>query len=243
MSLQKGFHEPGEKPRRFYKDVEIRAVETGHAVLLDGRGPSAAGGRKLVLPTEALAQLCADEWVGQDEFIDLAAMSATRLAYTALEAIPPARDATASQFADYAGSDLICYFADDPVALVVEQTKAWVPILERVEIELGLVFVRAKGIRHRAQPDASLAAVRDLALSLDDFGLAGLAFGAPLFGSAILTLALQRGWIEGHEAHTLSRVDDAFQEGKWGIDEEAAIRTAGLLKESQMLAQWFSALR
>ena len=241
--MQKGFHEPGEKPRRFYKDVEIRAVETGHTVLLDGRGPSAAGGRKLVLPTEALAQLCADEWAGQGEFIELAGMSATRLAYTALEAIPPAREPTADQFADYAGSDLICYFAEEPIALVVEQTKAWEPILERAETELGLVFVRANGIRHRAQPEASLAAVRNLALGLDDFGLAGLAFGAPLLGSAILTLALQRGWINGDEVHHLSRVDDAFQESKWGIDEEAAIRTAGLLKESQMLAQWFTALR
>ena len=241
--MQKGFHEPGEKPRRFYKAVEVREVETGHAVLLDGRGPSSAGGLKLVLPTAALAQLCADEWAGQGEHIELAAMSATRLAFTAIEAIPPVRDATAEQFADYAGSDLICYFAEEPVALVVEQTKAWEPILERAETELSLVFLRAKGIRHRTQPSSTLATVQELALNLDNFGLAGLAFGAPLFGSAILTLALQRGWFSGEEAHHLSRVDDAFQERKWGIDEEAAIRTAGLLKESRMLAKWFSALR
>ncbi len=241
--MQKGFHEPGEKPRRFYKSVEVRPIDTGHAVLLDGRGPSSAGGRKLILPTAALAQLCADEWARQGEFIELAAMSATRLAYTALEAIPPAREPTADQFADYAGSDLICYFADEPVALVVEQTKAWEPILERAETELGLVFVRAKGIRHRTQPTTTLAAVRSLALNLDDFGLAGLAYGAPLLGSAILTVALQHGWIDGEKAHHLSRVDDAFQESKWGIDEEAAIRTAGLLKESLMLAQWFAAQR
>jgi chaperone required for assembly of F1-ATPase len=243
LRVQKGFHEPGEKPRRFYKAVEVRSTETGHAVLLDGRGPSSAGGKKLVLPTPALAQLCADEWAAQGEFIELAAMSATRLAYTALEAIPPVRGPTADQFADYAGSDLICYFAEEPMALVVQQTKAWEPILERAETELGLIFIRAKGIRHRTQPEGSLEAVRDLALGLDDFGLAGLAFGAPLLGSAILTLALQRGWVSGEEAHHLCRVDEAFQESKWGIDEEAAIRTAGLLKESQMLAQWFAALR
>lgn len=240
--MQKGFHEPGEKPRRFYKAVEVRPGDGGFQVLLDGRSPRSAKGAKLSAPTQALAQMLAEEWAAQGEFIDMQVMVATRLAFTALEAIPPAREAVAQQFADYAGSDLVCYFAEEPAALVQRQEEHWGPVLDRAEEELALAFVRAAGIRHQAQPETTLATVKRLALETDDFGLAGLAFGAPLFGSAILTLALQKGWLTAEQAHALSRVDEAYQEEKWGIDEEAAERTARLLEESKMLERWFRAL-
>ncbi len=240
---ERGFQEPGEKPRRFYASVAVQAEGSGFQVLLDGRSPRSSKGAKLSAPTEALARMMANEWAAQGDFIELAGMNATRLGFTALEAIPSARDQVAQQFADYAGSDLICYFAEAPTALVQRQTEAWEPVLARAESELGLPFVRAAGIRHQRQPDLTLSGVKALALAHDDFGLAGLAFGAPLFGSAILTLALCKGWMSGEDAYALSRVDEVFQEEKWGIDEEAAERTARLTLEAQMLGQWFQALR
>lgn len=240
--MQKGFHEPGEKPRRFYASVTVAEGEGGFQVLLDGRSPRSSKGARLWAPTRALAEICAQEWARQAEFIELGGMDATRLAFTAIEAIPPAREATAEQFAQYAGSDLICYFAEAPEALVQRQDEHWGPVLERAEQELALAFVRAAGIRHRAQPEATLEGVKSLALSTNDFALAGLAYGAALYGSAILALALQRGWLTGEQAHALARVDEAYQEEKWGIDEEAAERTARLLGESLMLERWFRAL-
>ena len=239
---RRGFHEAGEKPRRFYKAVEVRTTEDGFEVALDGRSPRSAHGAKLVLPNPALAELCAGEWAAQGEHIELAGMHATRLAYTAIEAIPGARDAVAGQVADYAGSDLLCYFAEAPAALVDRQTERWGPVLDRAEQEIALAFVRAAGIGHQAQPQETLARVKALALEGGDFALAGLAFGAPLFGSAILALALQRAWLTGEQALELSRLDEAYQQEKWGIDEEAAERTARLFVEAQMLERWFRAL-
>lgn len=239
---QRGFHEPGEKPRRFYKAVEVRQTEGGFEVSLDGRCPRSTGGAKLILPTRGLAELCAEEWSRQGEHIELAGMHATRLAYTAIEAIPRAREATADQIAEYAGSDLLCYFAETPAALVQRQEEHWGPVLERAEQEIALAFVRAAGIRHRSQPEETLGRVKALALESGDFGLAGLAFGTPLFGSAILALALQRGWLTGQQAMELSRLDEAYQQEMWGIDEEAAERTARLFGEAEMLERWFRAL-
>ena len=239
----KGFIEPGEKPRRFYKAVEVREVEGGFVVALDGRSVRSPRGAKLVAPTRALAELCAEDWASQGEHIELATMHATRLGYTAIEAIPPAREATAEQLAQYAGSDLICYFAEAPAALTARHEACWGPMLDRAQQEIGLVFLRASGIQHREQPAETLAKVKALALELDDFALAGLAFGAPLFGSTILAFALQRGWIDGQQALELSRLDEAYQEEKWGVDEEAAERTARLLVEAKMLDRWFQALK
>jgi chaperone required for assembly of F1-ATPase len=88
-----------------------------------------------------------------------------------------------------------------------------------------------------------LAGVKVLALELDDFGLTGLAFGAALFGSAILAIALHRGWLNGEQAFELSRLDEAWQEDQWGVDDEAAQRTERLRGEAMMLDRWFRGLQ
>ncbi|MDZ4374522.1 MAG: ATP12 family protein [Phenylobacterium sp.] len=242
MDLRKGFHEPAEKPRRFYKAVTVAEVEGGFQVMLDGRNLRTPKASRMVLPTLTLAELVAQEWTAQADVIEMAAMPTTRLANTTIESIPAAREAVADEVAQYAGSDLLCYFAESPEALIARQTAAWEPVLARAERELGLRFERCAGIVHRDQPPETLAEVRRLALALDDFGLAGLAFGAPLFGSAVLTLALHRGWLSPDEAFDLSRVDEAFQEERWGIDEEAAERTARMRSDAAMLDRWFRAL-
>jgi chaperone required for assembly of F1-ATPase len=244
--LQKGFKEPGEKPRRFYKAVDVVEVPPGEgggfAVRLDGRNVRGPKGGRVVLPTRALADQVAEEWAGQGETLDVAGMHATRLANTAIDSIPQAREATAQSVADYAASDLICYFAEGPTGLVERQVHGWEPVLLRIEAEAKLAFVRAAGIVHQAQPQETLAQVKALALELDDFGLTGLAFGAALFGSAILAIALQRGWLTGEQAFELSRLDEAWQEDQWGVDAEAAQRTQRLNGEAVMLERWFRGL-
>ena len=125
--LRKGFHEPVEKPRRFYKGVEVAEADDGYAVLLDGRAVRTPGGRPLRAPTQALADLLAAEWAAQGETIELAQMHAMRLANTALDSIGGAREATADQIARYAGSDLLLYFAEEPEGLVQRQAERWGP--------------------------------------------------------------------------------------------------------------------
>jgi chaperone required for assembly of F1-ATPase len=214
----------------------------GFTVLLDARALRGPKGEQVILPTRGLADLVAEEWAGQGETLELAAMHATRLANTAMESAPQAREAIAQSLADYAASDLLCYYATEPAGLLARQQELWIPVLERAADDLGLTFVRAAGIVHQTQPPQTLARVKALALELDDFGLTGLAFGAPLYGSAVLALAVQRGWLGGEAAFDLSRLDEAWQEEKWGVDDEAAERTARLQGEARLLQRWFEAL-
>jgi chaperone required for assembly of F1-ATPase len=237
--MRKGFHEPSEKPRRFYKTVEVAPADDGFTVLLDSRNLRTPGAARLIVPTRATAEQLAGEWREQGEVIEMAAMHANRLANTALDAVASAREATADAVAGYAASDLLCYFAEAPEGLVRRQAEAWDPVLQRAEADAGLSFVRAAGIVHRPQPQPTLDRVNAIALSLDDFGLAGLAFGASLFGSAILAIALLKGWVAGEEAYELSRIDESWQELQWGVDAEAAERTERLRGEAAMLEDWF----
>lgn len=231
-----------QKPRRFYKGVAVGEAEGGHAVLLDGRSPKTPSGRKVVLPTPALAALVAADWDAQAEEIDTLRMPAQRLAATAIDRVAGVRVEVAEEIARYAGSDLLCYRAESPASLVEAQREAWDPLLAWADEDLGLRLTAVGGIIHRAQPEGSLARARALALDLDDFGLTALAQASSLLGSAVLALALQRGRLDGQCAHDIARLDEAWQEARWGVDYEAADRTAARLEEALLLERWFRAL-
>jgi chaperone required for assembly of F1-ATPase len=242
VAARKGFRESEERLKRFWKSVEVAEGEGGWSVTLDGRTPKTPSGARLTLPTEAAARLAADEWAAQDEFLDPATMPATRLASTAIDRVSRAREPVADEIAAFAGSDLLCYLVDHPTALVVEQAREWTPWRDWAALELGVHLEPVEGIIHRAQDPAAIARVRELALRLDDFALTGLAMAAPLLGSAVLAFALHRGVLGGEAAFELSRLDEAFQERQWGVDAEAAERTAARRAEAILLERWFRAL-
>lgn len=242
VAARKGFRESEERLKRFWKAVGVREGEGGWAVLLDGRSPKTPGGAPVVLPSQASAQLVADEWAAQGEFLEPAAMPAQRLAATAIDRVSQAREAVADEIAAFAGSDALCYFAEHPTALVTQQTAQWSPWLDWAAQALGVPLVRAQGIIHQPQDPQAVDRVRSHALALDDFALTGLAMAVPLLGSAVLGLALHRGVLTGDAAFDLSRLDEAFQESQWGVDAENAERTAARRAEAVLLDRWFRAL-
>ena len=97
MDLRKGFHEPAEKPRRFYKAVTVIEVDGGFGVQLDGRNLRTPKAQLMRLPTRAAAEQVAEEWAAQTDVIEMATMHATRLANTVIETIGDSRDGVADQ--------------------------------------------------------------------------------------------------------------------------------------------------
>ncbi|MDI1281675.1 ATP12 family chaperone protein [Brevundimonas sp.] len=242
VAARKGFRESEERLKRFWKAVDVAADGDGWAVRLDGRVPKTPAHARMILPTEAAARLVAADWAGQGEFIDPATMPATRLAATAIDRVSQVREAVADEIAAFAGSDCLCYLAEAPASLVSEQAQAWGPWRDWAARTHGITLEVAQGIIHRPQAPESIARTRALALALDDFALTGLATAVPLLGSAVLGLALQQGEIGGAAAFELSRIDEIFQERQWGVDDEAAERTAARRAEAELLERWFRAL-
>lgn len=234
---------PTEPPRRFYKAVTTSQVADGVGIFLDGKPVRTPVGKALTAPNPALADMLAREWDAQATHIEMARMPATRLAFTTIDYMSGARDAVAAEIGRYAGADAVCYFADGPEILIERQTRRWGPVIDWAEGALGVKFVRVTGIRHEEQPAATLLRLARLAEAEGDFVLAGLAHATALFGSAILAFALQRGELDGEAALDLSRLDEVFQQERWGVDEEAAERAANMQAEAVMLERWFACLR
>jgi chaperone required for assembly of F1-ATPase len=232
-----------ERLRRFYRAAETAPAEGGYAVRLDGRQPRSPQGQALILPTEALARLVAEEWAAQGENVLTETMPATRLAWGALAlGDDRVRAGAVARVASFAEFDLVCYFADRPASLVERQERRWGAVIDWAEQALGAAFHRAQGVIHQPQPPATIDRIAALAAAEDDFALAGLAAAAALFGSAILALALQRGELTAEAAFDLSRLDETFQEERWGVDAEAAARADAMAKEAVTLGVWFEAL-
>ena len=108
VAARKGFRESEDRLKRFWKMVDVAAVDGRWRVLLDGRSPKTPGGVPYDLPTGAAARLVADEWAAQGEFLDPVTMPAQRLAATAIDRVSQVREAVADEIAAYAGSDALC---------------------------------------------------------------------------------------------------------------------------------------
>lgn len=230
------------RPRRFYTDVAIAHEPGGWTVKLDSRLLRTPEKHPLLLPTEKLAGIIADEWRRQAERIDLLSMFNTRLANVAIDRAPQTRAELAAEVARYTQTDLVCHLADNPAALRARQEAAWAPLRAWAENELGVRLVAVEGIMPANQPKQSAEAARAHAAALDDWRLTALVHAIALLGSAILGLAVERRRITAAEAFEVSRIDETFQAEKWGEDAEAARFAHRVRAEARALDDWFDAL-
>jgi chaperone required for assembly of F1-ATPase len=214
-------------PKRFYKDVSVAPVEEGFAVHLDGKPVRTPGKVILSLPTGKAAGLVAEEFAAQAEKIDPSTMPVYRLANTAIDGVTTDLQAVRDDIAKFASSDLLCYRADAPVALVEHQAQAWDPVLDWARSALGAHLVLAQGVIHVEQPRRAMDAVREhLALRREPLRLAAMHLMTTLTGSALLAIAVEAGAIDAETAWSAAHVDEDWQAEQWGQDSEAMARRA-----------------
>ena len=228
--------------KRFYTSVTTGQAEAGYFVALDDRRLKTPAKLDLDLPTQALASALAEEWDAQDEEISPASMPLMRLVATAVDRVGDALDATVASFVDYANSDMLLYRAEAPPKLVKHQDENWSPVLTWAQERFDLAFTVTNGVLPVDQPAGNAARLTTIA-GRDVFRVSGLAHGAALLGSAILTLALEAGEISAERAHALSNLDALFQIDEWGADAEAMERLEQIALDIQALNRYFSALK
>ncbi len=221
--------------RRFYKSADVGEAEGGgFELMLDGRAARTPGRNRLAAASGSLMQRVAEEWARQGETVDPADMPLTRLLNSAIDGVSRTMAETRADIARYAGSDLLCYRAETPEALAERQRLAFDPVLEWAAEALGARFNLTAGVIHIAQPREALAAVGAALEAVDDpAALAALSVITSLTGSALLALAVARGFLTPAEAWRVAHIDEDFQNGQWGVDEEAAARRAARWREME----------
>lgn len=210
--------------KRFYRKVGAVSCEGGYELQLDDRPVKTPARRTLTVPTQAAADLLVAEWDGQGEQIDPAAMPMTRLANAAIDGVADRRTDTAEQIAAYLESDLICYRASDPAALCLRQSEHWDPIHRWLNQALHISLQITEGIMPVAQPAENADRCVALLDGEGHFELAALHSVTNLCGSAAIALALRLGEIDPDQGWRAAHVDEDWNIGLWGEDDEAVER-------------------
>jgi chaperone required for assembly of F1-ATPase len=228
--------------KRFYEEVSVAAVDGGYAVRLDGREVRTPAKATLVLPSAGLAEAVAAEWAAQGARLVPASMPLMSLACTAIDQVAPNRAAVIAELLSYAGSDLLCYRAAHPEALVARQAEVWQPLLDWAARDLDAPLRVICGIRHQPQPEDAVAALRQAVEALDDLSLTALDCATRASGSLIVALALHRGRLRPDVAFEAAELDASFQIEAWGEDPEATRRRAAVLADLAAAGRLFALL-
>lgn len=235
-------------PRRFYKEAALQEREGGFALFLDGRVAKTPSGNDLALPTLSAARALAAEWAAVGDSIDLAEMPWTRIVNSAIDGAARGLASAAEEITKYAGSDLVCYRAGEPEALVRAQAAAWDPVLAFARNKLGAAFLCSEGVVFIEQPEPVLTAVKEAIARITKsgpgvpFALAALHLITALTGSALLALAVAHGALTPAEAWSAAHVDEDFEMRAWGEDAEALRRRARQWREMEAAAGLFQAV-
>ncbi|KKC31231.1 ATP12 family chaperone protein [Devosia psychrophila] len=233
-----------ELPKRFYKDIGVSPVDGGFVVTLDGRQTRTPGHKhKITVPSAAIATAMAEEWSAQGEFIDATTMPMVRLINSAVESGEDMIPAFREEVLKFAAGDLLLYRADTPQELVAKQEAVWDKALTTLARHFGVSFQPTMGIIHQAQPKATLDR---LAESLDAENLltvTALVSMTGLTGSGLLSIGLLHELFSPDQVWDAAHVDEDYQIGHWGQDEEAVHRRAKRRAEFDTAVAVVEALR
>ncbi|MDR3517326.1 MAG: ATP12 family protein [Azospirillaceae bacterium] len=213
--------------KRVYSRVSVAAVAGGWQVHLDAKPLRTPVRLPLIVP-RALAEGIAAEWSAQGVDIKPASMPLTQLASTAIDRVGPLRSAMVAAVAGYAETDLVCYRADRPPALVERQAATWQPLLDWLAARYDVVLSVHVGLMPRPQPPSALATLQRCVAGLDDLTLSGLQNATASCGSLVVALALLERRLDAEQAYHAAHVDELYQVEQWGEDAEAAARRAAV---------------
>ena len=232
--------------KRFWDSAAVAPREDGYGVALDGRPVRLPGGAPLTVASAGLAAAIAAEWDAaggaKGGAMTMADVPLTRLAGTAQEKIAPDPSAMVEGLAEYGGTDLLCYRAEDRV-LAALQAAEWQPLLDWAALALDAPLRITAGIMPVPQSVAALAALRAAVARQDALALTALGVLVPGLGSLVLGLAVVEGRLAAAEAHRLAILDETFQEEFWGLDAEAADRRRRIAADMALAGRFLALAR
>ncbi len=207
--------------KRFWSETTVAQGASGFEIRLDDRPVKTPAKRLLAVPTEAVAVRIAAEWGAQEKTVDPMTMPWTRSANAAIDKVATQREEVARHLADYAASDLLCYRAEGPEALVARQAEAWDPFLDWVSDTFGARLKVTAGVMPVTQEPTDLERLAARMRGMSAFQLTGFNDLVTLTGSFVLGLAAAEKRDDPKALWARSRIDETWQIEQWGEDEEA----------------------
>jgi chaperone required for assembly of F1-ATPase len=229
--------------KRFYKEASVAALGGGFTIELDGKPVRTPAKAALLVPSRALADGMAAEWQAQGDKVVASLLPLTSLANAAIDIAGRRRTDLINETVKYAETDLVCYRADHPPALVARQHDAWQPFIDWATSRFDAPLTVTSGVTPVAQPAPSLSALRRAVEHYDDMTLTALQLATTACGSLIVGLALIEGRIDAETAFAVAQLEETFEIEQWGEDAEQTKRRAALQDDIALVGRFVTLLR
>jgi chaperone required for assembly of F1-ATPase len=228
---------------KLFKDVAVKCAEGSFSIALDDQILRTPNNGTYALPTHELAMEIAAEWQAQEVEVDPKTMPLTIIAGTAVDRVEQNLAEVVEAVVRYASTDLLCYRASQPVELAEQQRATWQPLLDWASANLGVPINVTEGIIPIEQDTEVIERLRSRLTGYDHFWLASIHGLTTSLGSIFLALAVLENHIDAERALAVCHIEEEFQEGKWGIDDEAAERRDAVRTEVLVAARFLTLLR
>jgi chaperone required for assembly of F1-ATPase len=229
--------------KRRYTAAGVVPTGDAYSIALDGKAMRTPAKRGLVVPSRALAAAIADEWQAQGEEVLPHTMPLTRLASTAIDLVAQRRAQVVEEIVAYAGSDLLCYRAEQPPELTAREHEAWQPLVDWATLRYDAPLIVTSGILPVRQLPETMRAFAAAVDEYDPLLLTALHAITTVAGSLVIALAVLDGRLDALEAFEAAQLDETFEIEKWGEDEEQNERRAALLEDIAAAARFAALLR
>jgi chaperone required for assembly of F1-ATPase len=225
--------------KRFWREVAVVDGDGGSfGIALDGRRVKTPAKAELTVPARALAEAIAAEWDAARDEVDLRAMPLMGLANAAIDRVSPDPERFAAALGRYGETDLLCYRAEAPPALLGRQAEAWDSLLAWARRRFDVDFVVAAGIIYAPQPQATIDRLRHAVAALDPFRLAALSPLVTIGGSLVAALAVAERAVTADAAWQAVSLDERWQLEQWGSDAEAEAALASRRRDFMAAASF-----
>jgi chaperone required for assembly of F1-ATPase len=199
--------------KKFYTSVSTGpAVGGGFVVMLDTRPIRTPAKALMLSPSEQLAVAIAHEWEAQGEVIIPDTMPLTQLLTTSIDRVAQQRDEITKAALAYIDSDLLCYHADAPEALRLEQAQRWTPWLKWFENHFGIALDITYVLNRLDQPQAAHNAINAHINQLSTQAFTVFQAVTNATGSIVIGLAFVEKAITGVEAWRCALCEELFYE-------------------------------
>lgn len=200
-------------------DFSLVPHKDGYALYAASRPVLTENGRILWHENENLMQAVLDERLTGEGRSSGTAMSLSLLLSACIDSDEDNTAGWAGEILGYLGTDLLCYRAPGPEALVSLQNRVWNPYLDRFRSLYGVSMVTVTGIVAVEQPQDTFDTVRCILSRSGRPALAGLRAAARITGSAVLALLLWQGGFSPEAVFEASCLDSRFREDRRGVRE------------------------
>lgn len=231
-----------EKREHVLPVYDVVQEDTGYAIHRNGRYLMTPAGSAYRVPTQAMADVVAQEWRAQTEKLNPAQMPITQLVATSLDIVSKDRGKITRGLLAYIGSELLCHRVETPSSLVQKQNDLWHPVVAWCQTRYDIHLNIGSGVMPITQSPEVGERLGAVIEAYDDFKLAGLSSATDSAGSLLLGLALAEGFASAAKVFDAAELDFAHQAVTWGNDPVTQARQATVRKDLEACELWFSLL-